>query len=891
MNFRTAVLVRETSRPRRQSATSTSRTIFLMLTATVAIAFAALCGTSHAADATAASAAEGAVRTFNIPAQSLAGALIAFGEQSGVQFSMGSDLVGGKMSPGLTGRYRVDDALKILLDGSGLSYRYTGRDAIAIEKAAATGPRTLGPVRVQGAETRAVAANGSTDATATEGTGSYTSRAVTIGGKTPHDLKDTPQSVSVITQQRIDDQNLTTVTDVLNRATGITIVQGQGLGEMGGTILSRGFLVNTYQIDGGAPLRTDGYSTRYFRPNLAQYDHVEVLRGADGLFSGDGNPGGSINLVRKRALDHSQFLATAEVGRWSNYRALTDVTGPLGLDGALRGRFVTSYEDRRYFYDIVHNAKTFLFGVVEYDLTPSTVVSVGMNYERAVRDGISGVGLPRWEDGADLGLPRNTCFCTPWGSFNSESPELFARVDQQLGENWAVKVNVTRASEKSFAQSSYNYGPVNRDTLLGHDFTTGGKTDYSNLQWLGDGTLTGRFDLLGRHHEITFGANWANNEGSWKNYYFPPGSTPLLPIDVFHFDPGLYPAPSYDAASANGYPDYGEQRWGAYLSLRLQLAEALHLVIGSRYSYFEQTTVFDSYDEAGAVVDSAKNFYEETDIGSPKLALTYALNPALTLYASWAATDQSQANLHKGPFPGGKPLEPIEGSNYELGVKGAWLDGALDASLVAYRIEQKNVSQSDDSFPFDPEVPQLTGGHSCCYLAVAEVLSEGFEAEVTGQIRSGWQISAGYTFNENQNKSGFLSGNGTPFHSQTPKHLFKLWTTAQLPGAWSKLKVSGGVNAQSSNFRSGSVCTQTGSYEIGGHTYFYCLSSVPYSFVEGAWAVVDTMAEYQLDGHWTATLNVNNVLDKTYYQTVGDSAGGNHYGEPRNWMLTLRGSF
>ena len=858
-----------------------------------AIVLAGTHGTTYAADPKSAPAltVDSATRDFNIPAQSLSGALIAFGEQSGVQFSMGSDLVGGKTSPGLTGRYRVDEALKILLSGSGLSYRYTGRDAIAIEKAPATGTRTLGPVRVQGAETRTVAANGSTDPTATEGTGSYTASALTIGGKTPHTLKETPQSVTVVTQQRIADQNLTNLAEVLTQSTGITLVQGSGTGELGGSLYSRGFPVNSYQLDGGAPMRLDGAGTRHFQPNLAQYDHVELLRGADGLYSGDGYPGGVVNLVRKRPLDHGQFLVTAQAGRWNDYRAETDASGPLALEGRLRARLVTSYEDKNYYYDVVRNSKTFLYGITELDVTPATVFSTGMSFERVNREGFSGYGLPRYEAGDDLGLPRSACFCTLWGTWNSQTAEIFARVEQQLGERWAAKLNIARTRESSDNKGSYNYGPVNRETLLGHDFTSGGHTYTFNKQWLADASLNGTFTLFGRQHELTLGANWSNDEGTLANYFFTAANTPLPPIDVFHFDPTLYPEPSSDSLALSGYPDMGEQRWGAYVNLRLQILEPLHFVIGTRYSYFERTSIYASYDIAGNVTTADRSYFKETAIGAPKMALTYDLTPQWTLFTSYARTDSPQANLYTGPFPGSEPLEVVRGANLEVGAKTALLDGALNGSLVAYRIQRDHEGQLDPAYPWSPEVPSLTEGRSCCYQAVGEVVSEGFEAELTGEIRPHWQISAGYTFNQNEYKSGFESLNGQAYHSQTPKHLFKLWTVAQLPGVAARWKVGGGVTAQSANFKSGTICLENASYTVGDKQYFYCTVSAPYAFTIGSWAVVDAHAEYQLGTSWVASLNVSNVLDRTYYQTVNDTAGGNWYGEPRNWTLTLRGRF
>src|SRR5262249_23719626 len=142
--------------------------------------------------------------------------------------------------------------------------------------------------------------------------------------------------------------------------------------------------------------------------DMAMYDHVEVLRGSDGLFNGYGAPGGVVSLTRKRPLDHSQVIVDGLVGSWNNYRTVIDATGPLGFGGKLRGRGVLSYEDQNYFYDTASNDKTVAYGILEYDLSPATTLSAGFSSTR--QDTVPFVvGLPRYESGADLRLPRDTC--------------------------------------------------------------------------------------------------------------------------------------------------------------------------------------------------------------------------------------------------------------------------------------------------------------------------------------------------------------------------------------------------------------------------------------------------------------------------------------------------
>jgi len=147
------------------------------------------------------------------------------------------------------------------------------------------------------------------------------------------------------------------------------------------------------------------------------------------------------------------------------------------------------------------------------------------------------------------------------------------------------------------------------------------------------------------------------------------------------------------------------------------------------------------------------------------------------------------------------------------------------------------------------------------------------DAEINGRITDRWAMFVGYTLNDNELKSGYTTNLGAPYMSRTPRHLFKLWTTYQFAGRLSQLKVSTGINAQSGNFRQGFV------------------NSIPYEFSQGGYAILGARAEYIFNETWSAALNLDNIVDKTYYQTVGNTFAGNWYGQPRSYTLSIRGKW
>ena len=256
--------------------------------------------------------------SFNLPAGPLANSLNAIASQSGRIVSLEPVLVQGKQAPPVIGQMSAEQAMDTALRGSGLQLRITGQGNFSVEPAPQTGAALqLGVTNVT---------ERSLDAT-TEGSGSYTAQAVTIG-KGAHTLKETPQSVTVITRKMLDDQNLNTIEQVMEKTPGITVYDSP----MGGKYFySRGFRMSgQYQYD-GVPLDIGSSYVQAdsFNSDMAIYDRVEVLRGAAGMMKGAGGTAGGVNFVRKRgeATPHTQLALSA--GTWDNYRGQVDTGGPL----------------------------------------------------------------------------------------------------------------------------------------------------------------------------------------------------------------------------------------------------------------------------------------------------------------------------------------------------------------------------------------------------------------------------------------------------------------------------------------------------------------------------------------------------------------------------------
>ncbi|WP_438281537.1 TonB-dependent siderophore receptor [Pseudomonas alabamensis] len=837
---------------------------FLIRRTALSLAIAAASSLGMTAITPIAMAAQMATYNFDVAPGPLDQSLTLFADQAGLRLLVSSELLEGRKSAGLQGRFGMSEGVTQLLQGTGLEATVSG-DMLLVEQAAQAGrPLELGSTVIQGQGMGQV----------TENSGSYTTGLTSVGSKTPTSIRQTPQSVSVVTAQLIEDQHMTDLSEAMKMTPGITV---QKSNYRLSQFYSRGFKIENIQIDGAAPMAlgtTSGsfYSNKTY--DLAEFDHVEILRGSSGLFGGTGDPGGIINLVRKRPLDHFQLNVESAAGSWDNYRQQVDVTGPLAFDGKLRGRLVASYTDRQTFQDYQSTEKPLVYGVLEADITPSTMLTLGGRYERIHENGTGG-DLPRYSTGADLGLKRSTNLTTDWAFLDGRSQEIFAKVDHDLSEDWHVNVTYTQTQEGGYSKVAAPFGAIDPTTLTGSTWT-GSSSAYQSEQNLWDVNLSGKFDLFGQTHELIVGADYQNIESRWQGHNDFPGQGG--PVNVF--DPASTPW-AYEPTTKNWVNDYhpnSQTQYGLYSTLRLRLADPLHLIVGARAQRYKFHQVFE-YNTPDVQERAEVRMREPTKV-VPFGGVVYDLNDQWSTYASYSEIFKPQQNMQAGPLPGSS-IEPMTGKTYEIGIKGELLEGRVNTSAALYYTTRENEAISDPNYPWT----STAFGGSCCYLTQGKVISKGIDLEVSGELMPDWMLIAGYSYNYNKNRTENAS-----FSSITPKHSGKLWSTYKFSGSLSDLTVGGGVNIQSATYVSGTANRLDGQGNVVVNADGFAVG-VPYKYSQSGYAIWSAMAKYQLDDHWSLTYNLNNAFDKTYYQTVGSSLFGNYYGEPRNHMFTLRGEF
>lgn len=767
----------------------------------------------------------------SMPAQPLVQALDALARQARLELIVQPTLIAAKTAPALQGRYTAREAFERLLAGSGL--RAEIEDGLVTVYPVGRGDVTLEPVLVTGLTPMSAT---------TEGTESYTSPVTTIG-KGTQSLKDIPQAISVVTRERMDEQGMTSIYDALANTTGITLQQSPQLGKY---VFSRGFRNTWYQYD-GVPLERGAYGrASNYTGGTAIYDRVEVLRGASGLLQGGGEPSGAVNFVRKRALAEPGFSVTTTAGMWDRLGTQLDGGGALNADGSLRGRAVVDVEKAGSFIDRVNSTNQTYYGTLEYDITPQTQVSLGLAYE--ITDGTPNVrGIPSYSNGKKLDVVRSFSMEPGWNKRHSTTQTTYFDLTHRFNDNWQGKITAVNMRERlnmKFASSvaevnpSNNFGELSAETTR-NDIKIGGI----------DANLLGKINAFGLQHELIVGANYARNTiatdyGSMSSFYVG---------DIFNIPNLREPSQQELDDTYLEHRDGKSEQYGVYTAARLQLAQPLKLILGGRMSWYD--IVWDTQTTGRYTEDSVYKQRVSAKF-TPYAGLIFELTPQWSLYASYADIFKPQSERDKG----GTQLKPILGSNYEIGLKGELLDGRVNTTIAVFRIDQKNRAQTD--YSSDPDCDM--GWY--CYMASGKVRSQGVDAEISGEIMSGWNLFAGYTFNTTKYLQD-ESSEGKPFNRFTPKHMLRLWSTYRLPGEWNRFTLGGGVNAESGSYDTGSV-----RIDNPGR------------------AVWSAFARYRIDKNWAASVNVNNIFDKRYFTNVGTNNGG-FYGDPRNVMLTLRGTF
>lgn len=687
---------------------------------------------------------------------------------------------------------------------------------------------------VHGQETTA-GRNGARDSarpeeiTVTGTAGAYVTGTIGLGGKDAVSILEVPNSVSVITRQRMDDQNLITVEDALRETTGVNVTTWDGLV---GQVRARGYTLDVAYD--GIPTYSGSAGVQEY--DLAVYDRLEVLRGPAGLFKGSGQPSGTANFVRKRGLATLQTSVVASAGSWANRRAEIDVGGPLMRAGRLRSRLVATTQNREFHVDGAEQRKSVAYGALDFDITPDTLASIMVTWQDDLGKATSS-GLPAYTDGRFIDAPRTTTVSAPWNRYTYETLEYAGELRHRFDNAWQVRLRA------GFREQDKTYSDAFPSPNVGVDPATGLIASYNRRSNIGtferngvDLYASGPFQLFGREHSALLGYGAELYEVRNRSVNAP--TFPNVPFG----EPNVVPEPDwvYTAGSQSKV-----EQDGLYAQARLSVSDPLSVVIGGRVSNFETRS---RSIPPGAPTEFARGAHADDEV-TPYAGLVHHLRPNVTAYASYSDIFIPQT----AETANGDVLDPRVGVQLEIGVKGSFAGGALAATAAAFRTHDENRALPDID-------------HPGFFVQAGEVEVTGVDLEVGGSPRPGLDLTVGYTWLKTE-YTVHQSLAGQAFSIFEPEHALKVFAkfTPQT-GRWSRLWIAGGLNANST---------------IVGGGVADLREQEPYAVLSlhGGYAVSDSVS---------VTLTVNNLLDEKYYVRVGGLNTYNTYGDPLNALFSLR---
>ncbi|MFO7286932.1 MAG: TonB-dependent siderophore receptor [Gammaproteobacteria bacterium] len=641
----------------------------------------------------------------------------------------------------------------------------------------------------------------------------------------PLSLAETPQAVTVVDREFIDSLGFDDVNDVLELTTGVNVEEV----ETDRTYYtSRGFDIKSMQVDGiGLPFLWNVVGAL----DTAVYEKVEVIRGANGLLTGTGNPSGTINYVRKRPTNDFQATTELWVESWDKRRVEADVSGPLSDSGAWAGRIVAATQSAESHLDRYANDRTILYAVVDGQIGRNTTVTVGYTDQDNESTGVLWGALPLlYADGTQTDYDVSTTTTMDWTSWETHSKTAFVELTHEIGADWELTAILTRNEYDEPSELFYVYGNPDRESGEGL-FAWPGKYRAYSEHLLLDATVTGSFTLGGRRHDLLLGFNAADADHGYLQHH--------APAD----DPAWGPMPPFPGWTGRevARPPFGPPQLAAqwtddvrrfYGVAHFDATDALRVILG-----------FNAID----VKSRGFNFDELRDRDerevSPYVGFTYAFTESLRAYASYSDIYEPQAELGEDLAPLGSAV----GKSYEVGVKGEFFDGGLLGTLSLFRAEQDNYAEYAG---FDEE-------SGLSYYRGVDVESEGFELEVSGRIGERVHLFGGYT------QLDIEDPQGVDARTFVPRKTFKLGTRFN-PAIAPKLELGGALRWSSGMY----LDTPLGRIR------------------QPSFNVLSAYARYAVSDRLELALNVDNLTDEKYLTSLyWDQA---FYAAPRSAAISAR---
>lgn len=767
------------------------------------------------------------VHPLEIPAGPLSQALLQFSLETGIKLKYDPASINKLTTRGVVGASNHDAALHQLLDGTGLQAAPSGDGSYTLGMPATKSKSANSDVYVLDTVNVVAARN-------------YASNSINAATGMTLSTRQTPQSISVITSNLMEDANITNVASAVAQAPGIISISKPSVGGID-EIYSRGYLLQNYMLD-GAPTASAAVSQDAYQGlssiDSAAYETVTVVRGATGLLSGAGEPSGTVALTHKRPTRELLGSLSQSAGHWGQHRTTVDIGGPLSQSGQLRGRLVSTYDAGGDWHEGYRYNKISSYGVLETDLTNRLLATLQLDANRNhSTGGAGGNGYAiAARDGTPLFFSRRSNPQVDWSYFESKRVGGSGAITYRIADDWKASFN--------YSHYELTYDSEKGGQRRQHLPRRNGDFDLEMLKTRSDSSsdsvtlkVDGQYHLLDRKHELSIGLIANQSKTDTPTYL----RTIRRHLNIYTWN-RQSPRPNW--ANVKNAPITNKTKQSAvFVSSRFRATDKLSLLAGTRWSNWSNKYENRTFNDV--------QHLREHGVFTPYYGIVFDATDNLSPYASYTSIFKVQ----NAQDVLGHQLDPEVGSNVEAGLKGEWYGGRLNASISVFQVKRDNLAVPDGN-------KRTPDGLHTAYVGIDNVKGRGWELEIEGEIRPRWKIQGGFT------RMRTYDSNHTLLNSQQPRDFFKLFTSWS-PTNLQQLTLGGGATWQSKTYDSGEIESLRALYSQKGY------------------AVFDLMLGYRFTGNLSLMLNIENLFDKAYRTNLYEHT----YGAPRNINATLRYDF
>lgn len=640
------------------------------------------------------------------------------------------------------------------------------------------------------------------------------------------EIADTPQSISVVTAEQMENFGADDINEALRLATGINVEEWETNRT---NYMARGFEIKNTQVDGvGLP---NNWGIVHGAMDSFGYEKLEVIRGANGLLTGVGNASGTINYVRKRPTNVAQGSFGVSGGSFDQRRIEADYSTPLTSDGRWAGRFVAAAEEQESWVRGLSNDRVFVYGVLDGQIGEKATFTIGYSHQDANTDGNMWGALVLIDTaGQQIEFARSASTAQDWTFWDTINRTAFAEFTYALTPDWDLKLtyNYRAYEDQSKLFFAYTEVGLDRQTGLGLIGYPGNWSNDDDAH-LVELSASGGFELFGRRHEAVLGVNYS--AGREREYTRPadPNDPSWGALPPFPYPGNAVAEPVWGPLVEYSFIDQTLER--AFGATRLHVTDKLAAIVGFNFAEYHRDG-----RQTGATFDQT-----EREL-SPYAGLTYQVLDNVQLYGSYSDIYQPQDYYDINQ----RFLEPSKGVNYEVGVKAEWFEQRLLTTLALFTAEQQNLGT----------YAGMTDGGQYYYEGV-DVDSKGVEVEVAGRIGQYVEVVLGFT-------SLQLEGaQGEDVYEWVPRRTANIALSWRLP---TFTAVSLGLNG-----RWQSDTSKIDEY-TGGRVR------------QDSYAILNAFARWDVTDHLNVRANVRNLTDEKYITSLYQIG---YYGAPRNYEMSV----